>query len=562
MRDPSSPLRSAQDDTWRRRALKGPLPARCAGGVLLLVAALLLFSSCRKPESNVDKGNRTGVLHKGNGKEVQDLDPHVVNSVSSFNVISALLEGLVAEDPVDLHPVPGVAERWDVSEDLRTYTFHLRQNARWSNGDPVTAHDFLRSYRRILAPTLASDVAYMLYVVENAEAFHKGQITDFAQVGFRVLDDHTFEIRLTNPTPYFLSLLNHYSWFPVHLPTIEKHGNPFERGSRWTLPGRFVGNGPFTLEEWRLNVRIRVKKSATYWDRDTVSLNAIVFHTIDSLDTEERLFRSGQLHITDSMPLNRIERYRRERADVLRIDPYLGTYFFRVNVTRPVIDQPLVRRALGMAIDRTAIVERVWRGGQLPAASFVPPNTAGYTSEAQLPYDPAAARQLLIDAGYPEGRGLPPIEILFNTSENHKLTAEAVQQMWRQELNVRAVLVNQEEKVYFDSRRQMNYEVIRSTWIGDYNDPNSFLDMWVTGGGNNQTGWSNAEYDRLIAEAARTAEPQARFAAFQQAERILLDEAPILPVFFYTKAFLIQPNVRGWHPTILDHHPYKHVRLE
>ena len=533
---------------------------RAAALALLLCAAFT--SSCRKPETNVEKGNRQQVLHKGNGKEVQDLDPHIVNSVSSFNIITALLEGLVSEDPVDLHPVPGVAERWDISEDGKLYTFHLRRNAKWSNGDAVTSKDFIESYRRILTPAIASDVAYMLYPVENSEAFHKGKLTDFAQVGFRAVDPHTLEIRLAHPTPYFLSLLNHYSWFPVHIPTIQKHGPVLERGSRWTLPDRFVGNGPFTLDEWRVNVRVRVKKSETYWDRDTVSLNAIVFHTIDSNDTEERAFRSGQLHVTDSMPVNRIDRYRREQPEFLRIDPYLGSYFFRMNVTRPTLNNRLVRRALAMALDRKAIVERVWRGGQLPAGSFVPPNTAGYTSETEIPYDPEGARRLLAEAGFPNGRDLPPVEILFNSSENHKLTAEAIQQMWRKELNVRAELVNQEEKVYFDSRRQMNYQVIRSTWIGDYNDPNSFLDLWVTGGGNNMTGWSNPEYDRLIAEAGRTGDHAARLAAFQKAEAILLEEAPILPVYFYTHAFLIRPNVKGWHPTILDHHPYKHVRLE
>jgi oligopeptide transport system substrate-binding protein len=349
------------------------------------------------------------------------------------------------------------------------------------------------------------------------------------------------EITLASPTPYFLSLLSHYSWFPIHLPTIQKYGPAFERGSRWTRPGRFVGNGPFTLE---------------------VGLNAIVFHTIDSNDVEERAFRSGQLHVTDSIPVNRLDLYRREHPELLRVDPYLGTYFFRVNVTRPASNNRLVGRALAMAIDRQAIVENVWRGGQLPAGCFTPPNTAGYTCETSIPYDPNGARKLLVDAGYPDARGLPPIEILFNSSENHKLTAEAIQQMWRKELNVNAGLVNQEEKVYFDSRRQMNYQIIRSTWIGDYNDPNSFLNIWTTGGGNNQTGWSNADYDRLISEAEKTADQTARHAAFQKAEAILLDDAPILPVYFYTHAFLIHPSVKGWFPTILDHHPYKYVRLE
>lgn len=531
-------------------------------GALLSFVLTFSTTSCHRPETAVDKGARLQILHKGNGKEVQDLDPHIVNGVSSFNVLSALLEGLVAEDPHDLHPVPGVAETWEISPDEKVYTFHLRHDARWSNGDPVTARDFVDSYHRILSPALGSDVAYMLYPVTNAEAFNTGKITDFSQVGFRTLDDWTLEITLASPTPYFLSLLNHYSWFPVHLPTIQKYGPAFERGSRWTRPGRFVGNGPFTLEEWRLNDRIRVQKSATYWDAKNVSLNAIVFHTIDSNDVEERAFRSGQLHVTDSIPVNRIDRYRREHPELLRVDPYLGTYFFRVNVTRPALNNRLVRRALAMAIDRQAIVENVWRGGQLPAGCFTPPNTAGYTCETSIPYDPNGARKLLSDAGYPDGRGLPPIEILFNSSENHKLTAEAIQQMWRKELNVNAALVNQEEKVYFDSRRQMNYQVLRSTWIGDYNDPNSFLNIWITGGGNNQTGWSNPEYDRLIAEAEKTADQTARYAAFQKAEAILLDDAPILPVYFYTHGFLLRPSVKGWFPTILDHHPYKHVRLE
>jgi oligopeptide transport system substrate-binding protein len=529
----------------------------------LTAVFVFLSTSCHKPETNVKKGDRLQILHKGNGQEVQDLDPHIVNSVSSLNIISALLEGLVSEDPHDLHPVPGVAESWQISADEKTYTFHLRHNAKWSNGDAVTARDFVESYHRILSPALASPVAYMLYPVANAEAFNKGRTKNFEQVGFRAVDQWTLEVRLTNPTSYFLSLLNHYSWFPVHIPTIARYGPVLERGSRWTKPGRFVGNGPFTLEEWRLNSRVRVKKSATYWDAQTIGLNEIIFHTIDSNDVEEHAFRAGQLHVTDSIPINRIDRYRRGRnPELLRIDPYLGTYFFRVNVTRPALNNRLVRRALAMAIDRQSIVDKVARGSQLPAYCFTPPNTAGYTCASSMPYDVTQARRLLSEAGYPDGRSLPAFEILFNTSENHKLIAEAIQQMWRKNLNVNATLLNQEEKVYFDSRRQMNYQIYRSTWIGDYVDPNSFLDLWVTGGANNQTGWSNAVYDQLITEAGRTGDHAARYAAFQKAEAILLDEAPILPIYFYTHGFLIHPSVKGWYPTILDHHPYKYVHLE
>ncbi len=526
-----------------------------------LVLTTILLASCEKPESNVERGNRLQILHKGNGQEVQDLDPQIVNSVGEFNILSALLEGLVAEDPVDLHPVPGVAESWEISPDARTYTFHLRADAKWSNGDPVTAHDFHESYRRILSPALAADNAYMLYAVQNAEAFHKGTLTDFAQVGFRVPNERTLIITLASPTPYFLSLLSHYSWFPVHMPTVKKWGPALERGSRWTRPGRFVGNGPFTLEEWRLNVRISVKKSPTYWDAARVTLQGIVFHTIDSLNVEERAFRAGQIHMTEAIPINRIDSYRRNHPELLRIDPYLGTYFYRFNVTKPPLNNPLVRRALALAVDRQSIVDNVTRGAQLPAGAFTPPNTAGYTAEASIPYDVPAAQRALAEAGFPGGRGLPPIEILFDTSENHRTIAEAIQQMWRKNLNVTATLVNQEQKVYFNSRRQMDYQIVRSSWIGDYNDPNSFLGLWTTGGGNNFTGWSNPEYDRLIAEASATGDQAARFAAFQKAEAILLAEAPILPVYYYTHGFLIRPSVQGWHPTILDHHPYKHVRL-
>lgn len=535
----------------------------CENCVNLWLSLLLLCSaSCHRSETDIEIGDRLQILHKGNGQEVQDLDPQIVNSVSSLNIISALLEGLVSEDPHDLHPIPGVAESWDISADEKVYTFHLRRNAKWSNDELVLAQNFVDSYRRILSPALASPVAYMLYPVVNAEAFNKGKIDNFEEVGFRVLDDWTLQITLANPTPYFLSLLNHYSWFPVPISTIQKYGPVFERDSRWTKPGRFVGNGPFTLEEWRLNDRVRVKKSTTYWDAQNVRLHEIIFHTIDSNDIEERAFRSGQLHVTDSMPINRIDRYRREHPDLLRIDPYLGTYFYRVNVTRRPLNDRLVRRSLAMAIDRQNIVEKVTRGAQLPASCFTPPNTAGYTCRSSIPYDVDLARKTLTRAGYPNGRGLPPIEILFNTSENHKLIAEAVQQMWRQNLNVTATLLNQEEKVYFDSRRQMNYQVIRSTWIGDYVDPNSFLDLWVTNGLNNQTGWSNRDYDRLIAEASRTGDQAARDAAFQKAEAILLEDAPILPVYFYTHAFLLRPSVKGWYSTILDHHPYKYVWLE
>jgi len=524
--------------------------------------ALIFLAGCGRRETRVDYGNREQVLFVGNGTEPAELDPQIVSGVTEHHTIMALLEGLVSEDPVDLHPVPGVAERWDISEDGRVYTFHLRENAKWSNGDAVTARDFWEAYKRILTPSLASEYAYMHFVVTNAEAYNRGEITDFDQVGYRVLDDHTFQIALANPTPYFLSLLNHSSWFPVHLPTIRKYGKAYERGNKWTRPGHYVGNGPFVLDQWRVNAVIVAKKSPTFWDHDRVRLKEIRFYPIDSADTEERAFRSGQLHVTDTIPLSKIEVYRTTRPELLHINPYLGTYFYRINVTKPPLNDKRVRQALAMSIDREAIVKKITRGGQLPAYNLTPPGTAGYQSRATITNDIAAAKKLLAAAGFPDGKGFPSFELLFNTSEAHKAIAEAIQQMWKVNLGIDVQLANQEWKVYLDSQHSLHYQVCRASWIADYVDPNSFLDLWLTGGGNNDTGWANPEYDRLIAAASRESEPDRRMEIFQRAEALLLDEMPIIPIYFYTRVDLRRPEVKGWHANILDNHPYKYVYLE
>lgn len=527
-----------------------------------VVAILSLLPGCGRRQTLVEAADRQQILLLGNGAEPEELDPDIVTGVQEFHIIMSLLEGLVIEDPVDLHPIPGVAERWDISPDRKVYTFHLRTNAVWSNGDPVTARDFLESYKRILTPSLASEYAYMHFVVKNAEAYNEGKITDFSQVGYKVLDDHTLRITLDNPTPYFLSLLIHMSWFPVHMPTVRKYGDPYQRGNKWTRPGHFVGNGPFVLTKWRVNDVIEVRKSPTYWDRDRVRLNAIRFYPIESDDTEERAFRAGQLHITETVPLSKIDYYKQYYPDLLKISPYLGTYFYRVNVTKPPLNDKRVRQALAMVINREAIVTDILKGGQLPAYNFTPPNTAGYTCRTLLHEDIPAAKRLLAEAGYPDGKGLPPIEILYNTSEAHRTIAEAIQQMWRTKLGVDARLVNEEWKVYLVAQQTLNYQVSRSAWIGDYVDPNSFLDMWLTDGGNNETGCSNPEYDRLIAQAAATINPQQRLEVFQKAEAILIDEMPVIPIYFYTRVCLQRPEVKGWYPTILDDHPYKFVYLE
>ena len=533
----------------------------CRRGLFLFL--VLFLAGCGRRETRVGVGDRTQVLYEGNGGEPQELDPHIVTGVSEQRIAMTLLEGLLSQDPVDFHPIPGVAEKWNISPDGKTYTFYLRRNARWSNGDLVTARDFWESYKRILSPTLAAEYAYMLFPVVNAQAFNEGKITDFNQVGFKVLDDYTFQLTLENSSPYLLSVINyHSSWMPVHMASLRKYGDPYQRGNKWTRPGRFVGNGPFVLSQWRVNNVVVVKKSPTYWDRDRVRLNEIHFMPIESDDTEERAFRAGQLHITEFLPLTKIDFYKKNYPQYLHIEPYLGTYFYRINVTKPPLNDKRVRRALALTIDRESLVADVTRGGQMPAFCLTPPGTAGYTCRTQLHENVAEARRLLAEAGYPEGKGFPPIELLYNTLEAHRIIAESIQQMWKKALGIDVRLVNQEWKVYLDAQRTLNYQVCRASWIGDYVDPNTFLDMWLTGGGNNETGWSNREYDGLIAEAARTTDPRQRLEVFQKAEAILLDELPIIPIYFYTHVNAQRPEVKGWYPTLLDYHPYQYVYLK
>lgn len=530
---------------------------------LLCIALCFGVVACGspEPETPADAGPLEQVLHYGNGAEPQDLDPHVVTGVPENHILSALMEGLVSSDPKDLSPTPGMAESWEVSEDRRVYTFTIGKNRTWSNGDPCTAHDIVFSWERVLSPKLASQYAYMLFVVENAEAFNAGEITDFSQVGVKALDDHTLQVTLKAPTPYFLSLLQHYSTWPVHKPTILAHGEMDEVGTMWTRPENFVGNGGFLLKSWKVNEKIIVEKNPGYWDADKMRLEAIHFYPISVEQTEEQKFMNGELHLTNTIQTNMIPVYKEKHPEFLRIDPYFGTYYYRINVTRPPMDDVRVRRALVMSINRQLLVDKVTKGDQKPSFTFCPPNTNGYTSTLQIEENVEEAKKLLAEAGYPNGEGFPSIEILYNSSESHKIIAEALQQMWKKALNIDVTLANQDWKVYLDSQRRLQYDLSRAGWIGDYVDPNSFLDLFVTDGGNNQTGWSNAKYDEAIANAAISTTEEERFSWFQKASHELMTELPVLPLYTYTRVYLKSPLVQGWYPNYLDRHPYKYVYL-
>lgn len=528
----------------------------------ILMAACLLAAGC-SGTNRVAEGDATGVLQFGNGTEPQAIDPHLTSGVPESHLMDVLFEGLLGKDPATLAPTPAMADKWEVSPDGRIYRFHIRDDARWSDGTPLTAEDFRWSWWRGLQPALGNESAYMMFPLKNAEAYLKGEIKDFNQVGVRVIDPHTLEVELGAPTPYFLQLISHASYFPVPRHVITKFGEPTDRFTSWTRVGNMVGNGPFRLAEWKLNKYIRVERNPQYWDAANVHLNAVMFYPTENIGTEERMFRSGQLHYTNDTPLDKIPVYRKEHPELLRQDLYLSTYFYMLNVKRKGLDDVRIRRALAMTIDRQTLVDTVLKGVNVPAYAMTPPGTLGYQPPKLFDFDPPAARRLLAEAGYPDGKGMPPLEIIYNTHEGHRKIAVAIQQMWKKYLNIDVTMVNQEWKVFLDTRQHGDYAIARHGWQGDYVDPNTFLDLFITGGGNNNTGWGNREYDDLVLRKVPTMKTQAeRFAGFYRAETILMENMPVIPIYTYVTKHLVSPSVKGMPPNILDFYSFKHIYLE
>ena len=539
------------------------------------VAAIFAFAGCGKKDSGsaataaaakAAAADRTApqIWKVSNGAEPQDIDPQTVVGSPELKLCQAFFEGLLTEDPKDLHPVPGLAESWDISADGKVYTFRLRPNLKWSNGDPILASDIVESYKRILSPKLGAEFAGLIYnFVVGAKDYFDGKTTDFGLVGFKAPDERTLQITLRNPTPYLLKIIaSHFAWTPVPVKVLTKFGSLDQRRTAWTRAGNLVGSGPYVLKEWSPNQRIIAVRNPHYWDAKTVKLDEIHFHAINDIATDERNFRTGQLHMTNELPSAKIDTYRKDFPDSLRIDPWLAVYFYRCNVTRPPLNDKRVRRALALALDRESLVKNVARGGQQPAYVATYPGTAGYTARARLEGTVEDAKRLLADAGFPGGNGIPTIEILYNTSENHRSIAEAIQQMWRKNLGINVSLVNQEWKVYLDMRHTKNYSLARAGWIADYVDPHSFLEIWESTNGNNDTGWGNAEFDRLLQAALAAKTETERYEIYQKMDAILVDEMPLIPIYYNTRVRALSPKVKGFYPTLLDNHPYKHISLE
>jgi oligopeptide transport system substrate-binding protein len=495
------------------------------------------------------------VLRINNMVEPESVDPGIVTGVPEHRIVSNLFEGLATNDPKDLSPQPGMARNWSISKDGLVYTFTLR-DATWTDGRKVTAHDFVYAWERVLNPKSGAQYAQQLYYLKNGEDYNKGKLADFAQVGVKAVDDRTLQVTLRCPTPYFLDLTTFYTLYPVPRWAIEAHGKD------WVKPGKIVSNGPFRMASWVPQRELVLEKNPTHWDAANVKLSRVVFIPTDDTNTAYKQFQAGDSDWVPTVPPAQLDAAR-QRPEYY-VSPYLGTYYFRFNATKPPFTDARVRKALSMAVDREALTKFVTRAGEIPTTTIVPAGMRGYEGVRGLPYDPAAAKKLLAEAGFPDGKGFPKVELVYNTNELHRVVTQAIQQMWKEKLGIQVDLANVEWKVYLARQSGLDYQMSRAGWIGDYADPNTFLDMWVSGGGNNQTGWSNKRYDELIAKAGcGTPDPRERMKLLAEAEKILVvDEAPIMPLYTYVNKGMLSRKVKGWHPNILDQHPLKAISLE
>lgn len=528
-----------------------------------LVAALVLLPGAvhAKRETPAASAAKAQTLLLGNGAEPEDLDPQVVTAYSDQNILIALFEGLTAIDEKTSQPVAAAAASWEASPDGLVWTFHLREGLRWSNGEALTADDFVQSWERILTPAFGAEYANLLYPIKGAEEFNMGSTNDPSVLGLSAPDERTIRITLARPTPYLPALVAQPPWFPVNPRVLDHFGATTKRGTPWTRAGNLVGNGPFILDEWTPNSRIVVAKNPNYWNADAVTLRQIVFFPNESPDTEEKDFRAGQLHITYSLPLSKIEAYRKASPELLRVDPFLQTFFLRFNTKRPPFDDARVRRALSLAVDRDLIARRVLSGGYPPAHSLTPPDCGGYTSRSRVDLDLEQARKLLADAGFPGGKGLRPFEVQVRNDEVQPVVMEAVQAMWSKGLGVHMTIATVEQKTWIQNQQTLDYDVSTAGWAGDFLDPVTFLDLFVTGGGNNWTGWGDKAYDQMLDHAGSAPSQAARFEDFQKAEAYLLEQGPVAPLYHGARAYLVEPSVRGWTPALLGYHRYSLVQL-
>ncbi|GAA0763004.1 peptide ABC transporter substrate-binding protein [Clostridium sartagoforme] len=523
---------------------------------LTLTLGMSVFVGCGNKDS-ADSGRK---LIYNLGEDPETLDPTLNTSSGAGSIIDNAFEGLMRLDENE-KAIPGVAEKMEVSDDQLVYTFTLRKDAKWSDGEAVTAKDFEYSWVRALTKDTAAEYNYQLFYIKNGEKFYNGEASR-EDLGIEVVDDHTLKVTLEAPTAYFPELTAFTTYFPEREDIVT--ANP----EGWaTEPETYVSNGPFKLVQWDMKDQLIFEKNENYWNKKEIKLPGIVWKLVTDQNTAYASLKSGDFDMVDTVPPAEIENGKNE--GLVTIYPNLATYMLVLNVgkqdglsedVKKVLSNEKVRKALNLVIDRKAIVENVTKSGQVPAYSFVPKgilNEKGEDFASKKYYDAETpnieeAKKLLAEAGYPEGKGLPTLEFMYNTEGDHKLIAQAIQQDWAK-IGVNVELANQEWKVFLNSRQQGQYQIARHGWSGDYVDPMTFLDLWVTGGGNNDAGYSNAEYDKLVADAKKEADPAKRWELMRKAEDIIMEEMPIIPLYYYTKVKGAKPEVKGVRVSTLGH---------
>ncbi len=522
----------------------------------LLLAAIILALWLGGEDAG--PGTQLSTLHRGLSSDPESIDPHKIRSVQAAEVLRDIGEGLLAYSPTG-ELIGAAAEAWTISDDGRTYTFNLRPEARWSNGDVVTAEQFAFSLQRLVDPATAAFYAQALAAIANAEAIIASEMAP-SDLGVEAVDEHTLVMTLERPTPYLLSLLTHPSAFPVHPGSVAKHGTAFTR------PEILLSNGAYRLLAWEPGSVLKLIRNQQYWNNAATSIDAVNYHVLTQEMTELNRYRAGEIDITGSIPPDSFEQVREQYAEEMHIAPYLGVYYYGYNLTKPPFaGNARLRQALSMAIDRETLVEKVTGRGEAPAYSWVPPGVDNYDprrfSYADMTQDErnAAARRLYREAGY-NADNPAEIELRYNTSDTQQRIALAIQSMWHDVLGAETTLVNEEFQVLLANMRAAEVtQVFRSSWIGDYNDAHTFLSVLQGGNPSNMPRFSNEEYDGLMRRAAAQVDPLARRLYLEEAERVLLGEHPVIPLYFYVSKHLVSPRVQGWGDNVLDYHYSQHL---
>ncbi|KDR95682.1 oligopeptide transport system substrate-binding protein [Peptoclostridium litorale DSM 5388] len=515
--------------------------------VSILLSAMLVMTALVGCGDKGDTKELRNVVRYNLEADVKTIDPALNAAVDGAIVTVNAFEGLMRLDDND-KAIAGVAESFDVSEDGTVYTFHLR-DSKWSDGEALTAKDFEYAWKRALSKEAAAEYAYQLYYLKNGEAYNKGEVAA-DEVGVKAIDDKTLEVTLESSVPYFLELTAFPTYFPVRQDMVEAHGE------QWALkPESYITNGPFKLEKWEKGNIMAFVKNENYYDADRIKLDGIEFSFMEEISTAMASFESGDVDALHRVAREQIPTFQAENNPEFKIFPQIGTYFYAFNVNVEPTNDLKVRQAFTLAIDREAITKVVTKGGETPATGFVPTGMTqpdgkdfreaggdyGITTTAQV----EKAQALLAEAGYPNGEGFPKIKFVYNTNENHKKVAEAISEMWKQNLGVEVELVNQEWQVFQNTRNEGDFVIARDGWVGDYVDPMTFIDMFISTSGNNHPHWNSEEFDNIVREAKLTSDETKRFEMMHKAEDMIMADMIVMPVYYYTNPKMFKEYVKG-----------------